>query len=290
MYSEYHASKIVNYDSQKQIKAVLAQNDIKLKRRWGQNFLVNRGAREKIIGILCPEKNDTIWEIGPGLGSMVALLIPRIKQLICFEIDNGLICLLKKEFAKFNNLIIYRGDVIKTWQKALKEQGMPCRVFGNLPYSSASLIISSFIENSFFPERLVFTVQRELAKRISAVPSTKNYSSFSILCQSAFKIIMHGDLKAGSFFPAPRVVSTIIELLPNPQLTSLNNRDFFYKFIRLCFKARRKTLKNNILHTDLFSNQQKEHILNTLQHLNISEELRADSLPVASFIEIARHF
>jgi len=119
----------VNYDSPKQIKAVLQECGIKLKKRWGQNFLINRDVRERIVSILAPGKNDTIWEIGPGLGSMTALLLPLIKQLICFEIDNGLVRWLSQEFASFNNFIIYQGDIVKTWQKALQERGIPSMVF-----------------------------------------------------------------------------------------------------------------------------------------------------------------
>ncbi|HUX12063.1 MAG TPA: rRNA adenine N-6-methyltransferase family protein, partial [Spirochaetia bacterium] len=81
----------LDFDSPRAISAFLAERSIALKKRWGQNFMVNRAAREKIVSLLHPQQDETVWEVGPGLGAMTALLAPRVGRLILFEIDWALI-------------------------------------------------------------------------------------------------------------------------------------------------------------------------------------------------------
>ena len=219
----------MNYESPHEIKAVLHEYGISLKKRWGQNFLINRGARERIARLVEPRTSDAIWEIGPGLGALTVLLLKRVEKLIAFEIDRGLVRWLEREFAGVSGFIICQGDALKTWRSEYAKHGMPDRVCGNLPYNSASAIILSFIRNDFLPQRMVFTVQRELANRITARPGSKNYSGFSVICQSMFTIEIAGELKPGSFFPQPDVISSIIMLTPQRRINSGQEKDLFMK-------------------------------------------------------------
>ncbi|MBN1799435.1 MAG: ribosomal RNA small subunit methyltransferase A [Spirochaetales bacterium] len=278
----------MNYESPHEIKAVLEKCGITLKKRWGQNFLINRGAREKIVRILAPQPTDTIWEIGPGLGALTVLLLDHIQILIAFEIDRGLVRWLEAEFAGASGLMVCQGDVLKNWMSMYQKQGMPDKICGNLPYNSASAIILSFIRNDFSAQRMVFTVQRELANRITAQPGSKNYSGFSVLCQSMFKIETAGELKPGSFFPQPDVLSTIIMLAPEKRINSQEEKDLFFKLVRAGFSSRRKILKNNIKHSPDFSATQRQQILDLLVNDYDIDTLRAEELSVESFIVLAR--
>ncbi len=279
----------MNYESPHEMKGILQKFGIALKKRWGQNFLINRGAREKIIRLIEPKKTDTIWEIGPGLGALTVLLLGEVKNLIAFEIDRGLVRWLETEFASLSGFTLCQGDVLKTWMHMYQEHGMPHTVCGNLPYNSASAIILSFITNDFFPRHMVFTVQRELAHRMTARPGSKNYSGFSVLCQSMFRIESKGELKPGSFFPQPDVLSTIIMLTPEKRINSQEEKDMLFKLVRAGFSSRRKTLKNNIKHSHDFSAAQKQRILDSLQSEYNIDTLRAEELSVESFIVLARN-
>jgi len=277
----------LNYDSPKEIKSVIEGLGIRLKKRWGQNFLVNRGARRKILSLLDPQINDLVWEIGPGLGSLTHELLPQSGKLLCFELDRALLAYLQKTFAANENFILIPGDVLKTWKNTIDKYGMPERVVGNLPYSSASAIIASLVENNCLPSRMIFTVQKELAQRMTAPVGNKNYSSFSILCQFAFSIYSRGDLKPGSFFPVPEVTSTIIELQPRKDLSLPKDRRLFLTLLKSLFVSRRKTIRNNLLSGWAATRYGEEIALKALELSRIDPGIRGEELPVEAFIRLA---
>lgn len=239
----------MNYNSPAEIRAVLEMLGVSLKKRWGQSFLVNRGVRERILKLLGPQPADTVWEIGAGLGCLTELMLPQAKALMAFEIDHGLIRFLEQTYAGWSGFELVPGDALKTWKGVLQRKGLPDKVVGNLPYSSASALIGSFAEAGFAPQRLVFTVQKELAERMSASPRRKNYSSFSVLCQYAYCVKRRFDVQPGSFYPSPEVDSTVVELVPRAEAQAANPqaRAFFHELVRALFRSRRKTLWNNLL-------------------------------------------
>ena len=137
------------------------------------------------------------------------------------------------------------GDVMKTWKNEWKNKA-PQRVLGNLPYNAASAIIAAFIESDRLAPLSVFTVQDEMGKRMTAKPGTKDYSSFSILCQTGARIMDGGRLSPGSFYPAPRVNSRIVVLRPTEAFGHIEKPAEFRLIVRSLFSSRRKTLSNNI--------------------------------------------
>ena len=266
----------VNYNSPGEIKKTLTELGLSLKSRWGQNFLINRGARKKIIALINPQSTEAIWEIGPGLGCMTAELLPLVKNLTAFEIDRGFIRFLEKSFECFPNFTLKQGDVLKTWSNVRNEQGTPCTVAGNLPYSSASALIGSFAEAHFYPKKMVFTVQKELARRMTSEPGTKNYSSFSVICQYAFQIEEAFQLKPGSFYPAPEVSSVVIQLFPKENNEQSEVRKLFFRLVKILFSSRRKTIKNNLLAG--FNEFRKEILFKAAELEGINIENRSETL------------
>ncbi len=204
----------MNHDSPSDIRILLQERGLALKKRWGQNFLVNRGARERLLMLLDPGAGETIWEIGPGLGAMTAELLERARLVVAFEVDRGLCRFLEESFSHRPSFILVPGDFLQTWRVTASARSLPDRVIGNLPYSSASIMIAALIEGSVRPRTMIFTVQRELAERMASPPGRKSYSSFSVLCQASCRVLHRGDLKPGSFYPAPDVVSSVVELQP----------------------------------------------------------------------------
>jgi 16S rRNA (adenine1518-N6/adenine1519-N6)-dimethyltransferase len=218
----------LNYDSPAEIRAALAELGVALKKRWGQNFLVNRAARERILGLLDAGPTEAVWEIGPGLGCLTASLAGRCRLLLAFEIDHGLVRYLSRAFGGQEGFRLEAGDALETWPSALQRYGLPDKVVGNLPYSSASALIASFAEAGFAPGRMVFTVQR-------------------VLCQHVYAVRERFALRPGAFYPAPEVTSSVIELSPRGEADPPALRALFNELVRALFRSRRKTLWNNLL-------------------------------------------
>ena len=195
-------------------------------------------------------EGQCVWEIGPGLGAMSQSILDAGTNLTAFEIDPAYCEWLEESLGSrigsdSGRLRIVKGDVMKTWPGEWK-QNPPDRVLGNLPYNAASAIIAAFIENDRMAELSVFTVQDEMGKRMTASPGTKDYSSFSILCQTGARVGDGGRLSPGSFYPAPRVRSRIITLKPDEPCGSIRKPSEFRIIVRSMFSSRRKTLSNNL--------------------------------------------
>jgi 16S rRNA (adenine1518-N6/adenine1519-N6)-dimethyltransferase len=277
----------MNHDSPAEITAVLGELGIALKKRWGQNFLINRGAREKMIALIGPEKSERVWEVGPGLGCLTEELLPRVASLTVFEIDRGLVRYLETNFGGPKNFTIVSGDVLKSYRRTAEETGVPDKVVGNLPYSTASALLASFVEHEFCAPRMVFTVQKELALRMTASPGSKNYSSFSVLCQYAFRTRICFELKPGSFFPAPEVLSVVIELQPAEPEVVPEDRHLFLLLVRTLFASRRKTLRNNLLTVSLPGTYKKSLLMEATGLEGIDPGIRSEHLPPEAFIRLS---
>jgi 16S rRNA (adenine1518-N6/adenine1519-N6)-dimethyltransferase len=280
----------LNYDSPAEIRAELERLGVRLKKRWGQNFLINRGARERIVSLLDPQPADTVWEIGAGLGGLTAELLPRVRRLLAFEVDRGLLHFLEGAFGDHSALTLVPGDVLASWKPALAQFGPPDRVVGNLPYSTASAILGSFAEQGLVAQRMVFTVQRELAERMRALAGSKHYSSFSLLCQHLYTISERMELKPGSFYPAPEVVSTVVELGPRPEVRAqaAEERLFFLHLARALFRSRRKTLWNNLLAWGASNGVAAARLREALEAEEIDPRGRSEGLRLETLERLAR--
>lgn len=175
---------------------------------------------------------------------MSASILDCGAKLTVFEIDPAYCAWLRESLGP-QGLELIEGDIIGTWSEQW-EKCRPERILGNLPYNAASAIIAAFIERERLPARSVFTVQDEMGRRMMASIGTKDYSSFSILCQTSVKLLDGGRLSPGSFYPAPRVYSRIICMEPAALHGRILNPGNFRLLVRTLFSSRRKTLSNNI--------------------------------------------
>jgi 16S rRNA (adenine1518-N6/adenine1519-N6)-dimethyltransferase len=278
----------MNPDSPSDIRALLEERGLALKKRWGQNFLVNRGARERLIACLAPQQGERIWEIGPGLGSMTRALLEAAGTLVAFEVDRGLCRYLEESLGTAPGFLLVQGDFLDTWGRESAEHGPPARILGNLPYSSASMMIAELIEKGLRPTTMVFTVQRELAERIASAPGEKSYSSFSVLCQCSFSVAVRGNLQPGSFYPVPDVVSSIVEMKPLPGAPEGAVLETLSLVTRSFFGSRRKTIRNNIMSDRLGEGLPPERVLAAAEDAGIDVTLRAEQIPPEGFIRLAK--
>jgi len=172
-------------------------------------------------------------------------LLEQQVDLTAFEIDPGYCEYLQMAYGE-KGLSLIEGDVMNKWEEEWHKHA-PVSILGNLPYNAASAIIGNLLEKDCIPSgRMVFLVQKEMGDRMTASCNSKDYSSFSILCQYSCKIEDGGTLQPGSFYPAPRVSSKIIVMSPKNREEKLQDHALFVKLVRGLFSSRRKTLRNNI--------------------------------------------
>ena len=231
-----------NYNSGPALRSFMAARGLSLRKQWGQNFLINPRARKSLVDALGAESGAAVWEIGSGLGNMTSELLARGIKVTAFEIDPGFCSVLDELFSESPDFLLIRGDVLKTWKTAERAP----LLFGNLPYTSAAMLMGNLIEGACFFDKMIITVQKEVALRMAAKPGSKDYSSISVLCASAYSMKIIMTLKGQSFYPVPHVDSAAISFtrlsdapLPPP---------LFYPLIRSLFLSRRKTIANNLLH------------------------------------------
>jgi 16S rRNA (adenine1518-N6/adenine1519-N6)-dimethyltransferase len=278
---------VISYNSPRELAAILRENNLALKKRFGQNFLVNPAMRSLIIDTVDPFPGCLVWEIGPGLGAMTGLLLDRRARVTAFEIDHGFCAMLNGEFSGNPDFRLVPGDVIDTWSALRSER--PDRIMGNLPYSSGAVIIATFLETGFCPCRMVFLLQKEVAERLAARPGEASYGSLSVLCQAHCRVVLAGEVKPGSFFPAPRVQSTIACLEPSAAAggPGLPPPGFFAQLARDCFRARRKTLRNNLLASAAAARLGSGRVLEQAGLAGLDLDCRAESLPPSAFVDLA---
>ena len=285
----------LSYDSPTSIKAFLEAEGLAMSKRFGQNFLIDKNARERLHAVLETAKPSHIWEIGPGIGSITSILLEHGHRVTAFEIDHGFARVLRDIFGKTPDFRLVEGDFLKTWKTELVAAGTgpasgapasgaavsaaaPDFIFGNLPYNAALAIIADLLEEGLLPPRMIFTVQKEAARRIAAGPGTKDYSAFSVLCASVCRTKILYDIGASSFWPQPRVTSSVVALVPRPDPVAANDRKGFSRFARAAFASRRKTLRNNLASLGLYPAGNPSILEEILASMSIPSDIRAEAL------------
>lgn len=274
-----------DYNSPLALKAFLDENGMAMQKKFGQNFLVNADARKKIIDSLDIDENSTVWEVGPGLGSMTDEILGRGAKLTAFEIDHGFARLVRQFFENYSEkgkFELVEGDVLKTWKKYSDENGVAQRFFGNLPYNVAATIIADTINEGVRFDKAVVTIQKEVAQRMTAKEGTENYSSFSVLCQWAYNVKNIVDLAGGNFWPVPNVASRAVLMTKREDFPRCQNPKLFMKMLRQLFSSRRKTVRNNML--ALAGSEKTDQ---ALEKAGIKGSVRAEDLCVDMLLKLS---
>lgn len=271
----------LNYDSVKEVISVLESESLAMSKKFGQNFLIDHNARESIREKIAYKENLSAWEIGPGMGAITSLVLNSGIKVKAFEIDKGFCRLLKERaFSDEANFTLIEGDALKT---ILDQREIPDIIYGNLPYNVGSIIIARLIENSILPERMVYTLQREVVERICAKENSDDYSSFSVLCQIDYKPTLSFVIRKGCFYPEPQVESAVVVMEKRKEsLVPESLRETFLEVNRALFSQRRKTIKNNLKALNL------KDIDRVIASSNIAGNERAETLSIEKIVEIAK--
>lgn len=243
----------------------------------GQNFLIDTHVLETIIETAKINPKDNILEIGAGLGVLTKSLAEKASKVITVEIDTRLLPILEENLQELNNVELTHGDGLKFNLNNLPRQSL---FVANLPYNIATAMILKILKSGRF-KRLVCLVQKEVAQKICAQPNEKAFGSFSLIISHFAKASIIRHVKPGSFFPPPKVTSSIVLLNTYP---AARPEETLFKLIYLAFKHRRKTLKKNLLMAGYESNT----VIRALKQVGIVEMARAENLNLAQFKELAK--
>lgn len=270
----------------KNTKSILEKYQLRAKKNFGQNFLVDENILMKIVQAAGPDLETGVLEIGPGIGALTEVLLQNFCKVLAFEIDNNLFSLLEEELKEYKNLKLVNKDFLKVDLEKEFEYFSDCKrviVVSNLPYYITTQIILRFLEEDYRIEELFFMVQKEVAERLVAEKGTKDYGSLSVLMKyrSDAEILFH--VSRNCFLPRPNVDSAVIKLKKRKVDLGIKNENQFLKFIRNIFTQRRKTLVNNILQTYGFS---REKIYELLRDGGINENVRSEALSLEKIAEI----
>ena len=269
------------------INSILKENDIKIKKKFGQNFLVDNNILNGIVNASELNKNIGVIEIGPGLGSLTEHLVNNAGFVLCYEIDSELISYLEDNLKSYSNFKILNQDIleadinndIETYFKNYDR----IYVVANLPYYITTPIILGLLEKTDRISKYVMMMQKEVADRICGNPKTKDYNALSIAIKYRAEAKKAFNVSRECFIPAPNVDSSVIVLnvYENKKYNVLDE-ELFFKFIRLCFSQRRKTLINN-----LQNYYDKDFIVEMLNHFNIKLTVRSEELDIIDFINFS---
>jgi 16S rRNA (adenine1518-N6/adenine1519-N6)-dimethyltransferase len=272
-----------------QTRRIMEQHGFFLKKKFGQNFLIDQNILEGIVRGANLTKDDVVIEIGPGIGSLTQYLAESAKEVVAIEIDKSLIPILTETLKEYDNVSIVNQDVLKVDLNQLIQErwgGKPVKVVANLPYYITTPIIMSLFESHIPLHSITVMIQKEVADRMQAKPSTKDYGALSLAVQyySEPKIVL--DVPPSCFIPQPNVGSAVICLTYSDKYMSEDRSDkLLFEVIRGAFQQRRKTLVNTLAHQGNL-NVSKDIIFKALETMELSPTIRGEALSLEQFIQL----
>jgi 16S rRNA (adenine1518-N6/adenine1519-N6)-dimethyltransferase len=264
---------------------------MRTKKQFGQHWLRNERVLDRIVQAAKINPTDRILEIGPGTGILTRRLIPAASAVVAVEIDRDLCALLVKKLGNVDNFLLLQNDFLSVDLADMlvdfpKFQNLN-KVVANIPYNITGPILEKLLGNIIQPaaqpfDSIVLLVQKEVADRLYAKPSTKAFGALSIRVQYLADCELICLVPARDFSPPPKVDSAVVKLTPRTLSIAPTQPKLFDNLVRLGFATRRKMLRNN-----LQSAIDREELTKLLISLDINPEVRAEDLSLEQWIQLA---
>ena len=254
---------------------------LKPKKSLGQNFLLDKNIIKKIIHSAKIKSSDVVLEIGPGTGNLTKFIVnQKPKKIFLIEKDENLANALEKQY--LNKVNILKKDVLEIPYKFYSEKRF--LILGNLPYNISTKILSEWCLNkNLVVSKMILMFQKEVAERILADVNSKAYSRITILSKWKFDIKKITDVKPNSFFPKPKVHSTVLEFIPKKKFHEIKDPKNLEKVTKVFFNQRRKMIKKPI--NTLFKNFQFNY-----NKFNIKSSDRPQNIDVNKYLKIVSEY
>lgn len=273
----------------KSIKDLFRKYNFRPNKKLGQIFLIDENILRKLTGSACIKHTDYVLEIGSGFGNFTKYLTEKAKRVFTVEKDSRL-CKMIYEYLgdSQENLKVICSDILKfDLEDLFKDTSEKIKVVGNLPYDITSPIISYLIKNKNYINSVQLVVQKEVADRILAKPSSRDYSFLTLLVQFNFEVLKLFDISKSCFLPVPEVDSTALKfsILAHPKF-QVKDEKFLFRLIDAAFKQRRKMLLNAI-HKNVAPDISKEEISEIFKRVDINLKARAENLSLEEFSRLS---
>ena len=273
-------------------KTIINKYEFTFKKKFGQNFLIDNHVLNKIISSAEIDENDVVIEIGPGIGTLTAEVAKKAFKVVAVEIDRTLVPILCDTLSDFDNIEIINEDILKVDIREIAKRYFDknIKIVANLPYYITTPIIMEILEKRFPVESITVMVQKEVAYRMGAKPSSKDYGALSLSVQYFCEPYIVANVPRNCFMPRPNVDSAVIKLtvLEEP-FVKTNDIKLMFHIIKLAFSQRRKTLLNCLFNSGDFGFS-KEEITEVLNEVGFVEKIRGETLGLSDFGKIADAF
>ncbi|MFQ5965758.1 MAG: 16S rRNA (adenine(1518)-N(6)/adenine(1519)-N(6))-dimethyltransferase RsmA [Candidatus Scalinduaceae bacterium] len=293
------------------LKAIFDQRGIRLRKQWGQNFLIDQNILQFIVKSAGLSHNDVILEIGAGTGSLTRMLAEKAGHVFAVEMDYKISEILAETLRNFKNVSLINKDILKSKHHIHPEivecisnyvhtappvGGAVCiKVISNLPYYISTPVIIDLLQEELPIKLMVLTLQRDITNRIVANPGTKDYGLLSIMTKLFANVKILKKLPPDVFWPPPLVNSAIvkIELNRNKYSDRIHNYGRLKDVIKSIYTSRRKTILNNLLSLNSSADIKKEaqeirnDLLNILKKVGIEPGSRGEELDLEKLIELS---
>ena len=261
--------------------------DFRFQKRYGQNFLIDQHVISKILLAADISKEDTVLEIGPGIGTLTQYLAESAGKVFAVEIDEKLIPVLGDTLKEYDNVTVVNQDILKCDIQALIGEGKSCKIVANLPYYITTPIIMGLLEGNVPAESITVMIQKEVAERMDAGPGSKTYGALSLAVQYYAETYLAANVPPNCFMPRPAVGSAVIRLSKRKEPpVEVKDEKFMFRIIRAAFNERRKTLVN-ALKNDPVTAIPKETTEQALQEMGLPLTIRGEALSLGQFAELA---
>ena len=271
------------------VKKLLKTYGVRPQKRLGQNFLIDKKVLKIIIGSADLSKNDTVLEIGPGIGTLTFEMAKKTKKIVAVEKDKKMFNILKEllKSTSIKNVKIINEDILKIKNSSLNRLlgTSNYKVVANIPYYITSPVIRKFLEMKNQPNRIILMVQKEVAKRICSSPPKMNLLAVSVQFYAVPKIISY--VSKNSFWPQPKVDSAILKIVPHKTQLKKEVVKKFFKIVKAGFSHPRKQLINN-LSKEL--GLEKEKIKKWLLESEINPTQRAETLSIKDWQNLTKKY
>lgn len=270
--------------NKKQLEQLLKNNEILVKKKYGQNFLLDDNVVKNIANYLDGEQIKNVIEIGPGLGFLTKELSKRANKVVAFEIDQDMVDYLNTQ--DFHNVMVKHQDILKAdLDKTIKEEfnNEDVAIVANLPYYITTPILVKLLSYSSNFKYMVVMMQKEVAQRICGKPSTKDYNALSVLIQYYTNAKIIFNVSPSSFYPEPNVDSSVVFIDKKDKILDVLSEKSFLVFIKSLFAQRRKTLMNNLTTTLKIP---KDIIIKSLEKNNFSLSIRSEELSIGEIVNL----
>jgi len=273
------------------VRELLRFHGIKLSKSIGQNFLVDANIPAKIVKLSGIGKSSGVLEVGPGLGTLTSELCKSAGRVVSVELDKRLIPILEDIFSGQTNVKIIRGDILKLDIGKLADEqfnGLECHVCANLPYNITTPAITVFIDAGVF-KSITIMVQKEVARRICAIPGSPEYGAFSVYANYHTTPEILFDVPPECFIPRPKVTSSVVKMISREKyLLDEEKEKTFFRVVRAAFGQRRKTLVNALFPV-FDKTHSKDDIKEIITKCGFDINIRGEVLSIDDYICICNY-